>query len=156
MGKRGPQPKPTNLKLLQGIPGKRPLNVNEPKPKIKIPDMPRGLGTYGKTEWQRITKVLNDLKLISEVDKTQLESYCRYYNSYREACKKVDEQGAVVTNVQGNLVANPWNKVMNDAYDRMNNVMKQFGMSPSTRTTLTVEKEEAKSPLEKIFASKKQ
>jgi hypothetical protein len=32
MGKRGPSPKPTSLKVLQGNPGKRKINKSEPKP----------------------------------------------------------------------------------------------------------------------------
>jgi len=47
-------PKTTSLKLLQGNPGKRPINENEPKPAHKIPladhldDIPRndGLNYY--------------------------------------------------------------------------------------------------------------
>ena len=32
---RGRPPKPTNLRVLEGNPGTRPLDVNEPKPRIR-------------------------------------------------------------------------------------------------------------------------
>ncbi len=35
---RGRRPKPTRIKVLTGNPGKRPLNINELRPKPKIPD----------------------------------------------------------------------------------------------------------------------
>ena len=35
-----PKPKPTKLKILEGNPGKRPLNLNEPKPKQVVPKCP--------------------------------------------------------------------------------------------------------------------
>ena len=44
MGKGGPQKKPTQLAKLQGNPGRRPLNTNEPAP--ELPDgMPQRRST---------------------------------------------------------------------------------------------------------------
>ncbi|HZK10243.1 MAG TPA: phage terminase small subunit P27 family, partial [Clostridia bacterium] len=37
MATRGRKPKPTALKVLEGNPGKRPLNKNEPQPERKAP-----------------------------------------------------------------------------------------------------------------------
>lgn len=36
----GPKPKPTAIKILEGNPGKRPLNLNEPKPQRIAPECP--------------------------------------------------------------------------------------------------------------------
>ena len=41
---RGRRPNPTRLKLLTGNPGKRPLNPDEPKPQIAVPECPVELG----------------------------------------------------------------------------------------------------------------
>ena len=43
MATRGRKPKPTALKVLEGNPGKRPLNENEPKPERKAPECPSWL-----------------------------------------------------------------------------------------------------------------
>lgn len=40
MAGRGRPPKPTAIKELEGNPGKRPLNKNEPKPKQTAPKCP--------------------------------------------------------------------------------------------------------------------
>ena len=42
MATRGRKPTPTAIKLLEGNPGKRPLNANEPKPAKKRPPVPNG------------------------------------------------------------------------------------------------------------------
>lgn len=42
MATRGRKPKPTELKLLEGNPAKRPLNKNEPNPEKKAPRCPTG------------------------------------------------------------------------------------------------------------------
>jgi hypothetical protein len=41
---RGRRPKPTRLKMLTGNPGKRPLNNDEPRPDVNIPEARRSLG----------------------------------------------------------------------------------------------------------------
>lgn len=43
MAIRGRKPKPTNLKVLEGNPGKRPLPTNEVKPQKKAPRCPQWL-----------------------------------------------------------------------------------------------------------------
>ena len=53
MGRRGPPPKPTALRLLQGNPGKRRLNDAEPKPKQSLPRCPDWLPANAKIECPR-------------------------------------------------------------------------------------------------------
>lgn len=43
MATRGRKPKPTAIKELEGNPGKRPLNANEPRPERKAPRCPAWL-----------------------------------------------------------------------------------------------------------------
>ena len=51
----GVRPKPTVLKVLNGNPGKRPLNENEPQFSKKIPDCPKYIQDDGiaYAEWNR-------------------------------------------------------------------------------------------------------
>ena len=48
MGKRGPRPRPTALKLARGNPGKRRLNTDEPKPRTGVGDCPDWLDKEGR------------------------------------------------------------------------------------------------------------
>jgi len=50
----GPKPKPTAIKILEGNPGKRPLNLNEPKPLQIAPECPDWLLAEAKKEWNRL------------------------------------------------------------------------------------------------------
>ena len=47
----GRKPKPTSLKVLEGNPGKRQLNPNEPKPDASVPKCPAWLSKEAKREW---------------------------------------------------------------------------------------------------------
>lgn len=78
MGLRGPKPTPTVLKLIQGNPGKRPLNLSDGvNPPIQIPAHPKWLSTHAVKEWRRIGAELFQLGLIAEIDKASLATYCQ-------------------------------------------------------------------------------
>ncbi len=53
MAQRGRKPKPTAIKVLEGNPGKRELNLSEPKPEKKAPKCPAWLEPEAKREWRR-------------------------------------------------------------------------------------------------------
>ena len=69
---RGRKPKPTVLKLLDGNPGKRPLNDREPTAPQGIPEPPNWLDDEARAEWFRTVKVLADMGVMSLADDTAL------------------------------------------------------------------------------------
>lgn len=77
-GTRGPLPKPTALKMLEGNPGKRSLNLADGlNPRVEVPSAPKHLGIEARKEWKRITPLLEELGLISGLDRTALALYCQ-------------------------------------------------------------------------------
>ena len=77
-GTRGPLPKPVALKLLEGNPGKRSLDLSDRvNPRVQIPSIPKHFGPEARKEWKRITPLLEELGLISGLDRTALALYCQ-------------------------------------------------------------------------------
>ena len=56
MGLRGPAPKPTAIKRLEGNPGKRKLNEAEPTLTVGVPECPDYLDEVAKREWGRLNR----------------------------------------------------------------------------------------------------
>ena len=79
MAQRGRKPKPTALKVLEGNPGGRPLNPNEPKPAKKAPRCPAWLEDEAKKEWKRMGKTLEQMGLLTEMDMAAFAGYCQAY-----------------------------------------------------------------------------
>ena len=52
MATRGRKPTPTALKVLEGNPGKRKLNDNEPRPEKKAPSCPKWLEPEAFARWK--------------------------------------------------------------------------------------------------------
>ncbi len=136
---RGRKPKPTSLKLLYGNPGKRPLNKNEPKPPLEIPDPPDHLDDVAKKEWSRITKLLSDLKLISQLDMAGVAAYCVAYSRWADAEKKVAKHGIIVMSPDKKFpMKSPYLSVAEAAMEAMRKMLGEFGLTPTSRARLHV------------------
>lgn len=84
-GTRGPLPKPAALKLLEGNPGKRALNLSDGlNPRVEVPSIPKHLGVEARKEWKRITPLLEELGLISGLDRAALGLYCQAFGRLSE------------------------------------------------------------------------
>ena len=146
MGKRGPAGKPTQLRLLQGNPGKRNINKNEVQPPKEgvVPLPPPYLGTYAKKEWKRIAPLLYDAGLLTKFDETALASYCQAYDRWLVAEKKLRtyKDFTYITD-KGNLVQRAEVGIANKAMDDLLRYGREFGLTPSSRQNLSVEQEES-------------
>jgi len=81
MGRRGPPPKPTALKLFAGTFRKDRAPKREPKPAQTkgFPKPPSFLGQIAKQEWRRVVPELHKLGILTKVDRAALAAYCESY-----------------------------------------------------------------------------
>lgn len=77
MGRRGPQPQPTVLKLARGNPGKRQLNHDEPDLAAASHAVPAGVTGRAKKEWVRLVDELITKGVLTVGDMHAFEEYCR-------------------------------------------------------------------------------
>lgn len=150
---RGRKPKPTETKIIEGNPGKRALNNQEPKPKVIIPDAPTHLQGDALDEYKRVSAELSTLKIITNLDRAALVSYCQAWGDYVKACKKIKTEGEVITSDKGNLYQNPWVGIKTGAMDRMLRISAEFGMTPSSRSRLKVESDDKDDEMKKMLMS---
>ena len=138
MGKRGPAPKPTNLKVLQGNPGKRKLNEDEPSftSSEEILTPPPFLSRYAKKEWKRIVPLLKANGLLTDVDVNTLAAYCQSYHRWIEAERAIRTYGLTTETDKGNIIQRPEVGIANKAMEAMVRYAKEFGLTPSSRTSL--------------------
>jgi P27 family predicted phage terminase small subunit len=101
MATRGRKPKPTALKVLEGNPGKRPLNKNEPQPERKAPRCPSWLEPEAKKEWKRMAKTLETIGVLTQVDKAAFAGYCQAYARWKEAEEFLSKHGTIFKTPSG-------------------------------------------------------
>lgn len=153
-----PRPEPTRLKLLKGNPGKRPINKNEPQPRISdsLPKPPRELGKVAKKEWKRISKELYAIGLLTTIDTSALAAYCNAYEIWVDASSKFRKSGILIKTPNGYPVQNPLFSIMNRASEEMHRWGKEFGLTPASRVNLRADKKETEDDPAKIFLEKSQ
>lgn len=96
-------------------------------------------------EWRKIVPELKRLGLLTNIDTTALAMYCEAVSEYVQAVEKIKENGPVVeyTNTKGetNMVENPAIQVKKKNYQVIKDMLKEFGLTPSSRASLAIKAE---------------
>lgn len=147
-----PNPKkPTALAIVEGNPGHRPLNKEEPKPTLVCPPAPHGLSDRARKHWRKVVKQLYRAKLMTEMDVDALAMYCELYARWAEAMEHLNKEGPIITPIKkqttdedGNTVTeyspprrSPWLITVEAVFPQMKNMLNAFGMTPEARSRVT-------------------
>ena len=138
MPAKGPAPKPTALRVLEGKPGHRPLNRNEPKPRPVIPPCPTWLDLEAKREWKRISTELDRVGLLTVVDRAALAGYCQAWSRWRDAEMVLSAQGMTFETPNGYVQQRPEVAIAQKSLQLVAKFCTEFGLTPSARSRLTV------------------
>lgn len=148
----GRKPKPTSLKLLHGTAQACRMNKNEPKPKGDSIKMPSGLSDDAKKCWKQVAKHLKDAGVLTNLDVHALAMYCEAYARWFDANEKIKKFGTVIKAPSGFPVQSPYLAIANKAFDQMKSMLVEFGMTPSSRTRVSVsEKAQDNDPLNEFL-----
>lgn len=148
---RGRPPKPTALKQLAGNPGKRALNGAEPKPQAKRPPCPKSLQGEARKEWNRMSKQLFELGLLTQVDRAALAAYCQAWAHWVEANEQVEKLGMIVKTENGYPQLSPYWTIAQQAAKLMKSYLTEFGMTPGSRSRLRVGQDERPATIEELL-----
>ena len=137
MGRRGPAPAPTKLKLLKGTePGR--INLNEPKPLPGRAERPGWLSKYAAEEWDRVAPHLEAMGTLTAADGMALAVYCESVARWRQISAVVANSPPVIQR-EGLLVKNPAYSQVRDAAIEVRMWAREFGLTPSARAGIRVD-----------------
>lgn len=145
--KKGRKNKPTNLRVLEGNPGKRPLPKDEPKPlDTSKPNPPSHLDKYGLEEWNRVCDGLHAMGVLFSIDMAILAAYCVSYSRWKQAEEelgKIRKRGSKLKALiqkthHGNMIPHPLVGVSNTAARDVLRYAAQLGITPAARAGLGV------------------
>ena len=157
MSRRGPKPKPSNLRLLEGGRSAARVGGDEPQPSrpTEIPEPPVYLTSYAREEWDRVIEDLYATGVFANIDQTMLAAYCMAFQRWIRAeldLEKMGEldpttHGVMIKTSNGNAIQNPLVGVASTARRDMQRIAAEFGLTPSSRTLLDAGKRGAEDPL---------
>ena len=152
MGKRGPAPKPTALRLLEGT-ARADRMRNEPKPTIRAPRCPSWLSPVAKREWKRLAKTLVKLGILSDLDRAVFASYCQSWAKWKQAEEAIQKYGLVIRTKTGYVMQSPVVSIAKQERKAMLEAGSELGLSPASRTRINVPAPQSapKSPMERLL-----
>ncbi len=142
----GPQPLPTNLKLLKGVKPYR-INQNEPKPRVASAAIPAGWGAQmsqaAKGFWKRNAQKLIDLGLLTEIDLNTFRVLCEIWADWVYIRRLLKKSGMIyeTTNAAKEKIfkQRPEVNLVIDMEKQLNIYLSLFGMAPAPRSRISAE-----------------
>ena len=137
---RGRKPKTTAQRRLEGNPGKRRLNDEEPKPPTpteEFDEPPPELAEHATAaaEWRRLAPMLRAVRVITEADRSALVALCMEWGRYLDAMVQVKRSGMVIqVPKSGYPITNPYLAIATRALAGCQRLWPELGLTPSSRS----------------------
>lgn len=159
---------PSKMKILKGTFRANEAPKNEPDPDVldAAPRPPSHLNRWAKQMWKDTAVELLSLGMLTKIDLYSLEILCEQYGIYRElkdAITHIETPGgsrikiSIAKYLAGqNSQTIPEYAGMRSAFERYTALLKEFGLSPASRSRIDVPQKEPKSrdPMEALLEAK--
>lgn len=135
MGRAGPPPKPTPLRILEGNPGK--LRVPPEVPPAPGPcDAPAHISADARAIWEAFAPELEAKGLLAPRYLIAFEVLCDAVVQYRRAAAVLARTGPVIQGRGGEMVTNPAGREFARYGAVIRAYASDFGMSPAALTAI--------------------
>jgi len=149
-----PKRLPTELKKQRGTLRKDRMNPNEPVLPSVIPPIPTWLSEDGQKAFAELSTLLHDMSVLTQADELALTLLCDAYSEYKKAKEVVNELGATmeVISREGNSkpTIRPEVQIANQSFVRVFQLLKEFGLTPSSRAKVNAIENQGNTPDVKI------
>lgn len=151
MGARGPQPKPPELKLLEGNRGHRPLQLDTLfRPEVGAPSAPQWLSREARKAWKTLVPELVRYNLLSTVDRQALAMLCQTIGRVEQLERSIgakqnlllaeggDPVDALIDKTPNGLrIQSVTYQLLNREQAKLHKLLENFGLRPDARARVT-------------------
>jgi P27 family predicted phage terminase small subunit len=150
---------PDNVRAFTGS-SRRPLRAADLSegvhPEVGLPPMPKHLTKEARAEWNRVAPLLLELNLLTKIDRSALERYCRIYGRWQQVERALTaEQSRLLQDKQcpskalvyqtdtGYQRETMLSRLARDLAHQVEQAEACFGMSPSARSRVVASRNDA-------------
>lgn len=133
----GRRPKPTYLKVIEGNPGKRPLNKREPQPRGALRHAPAWFDARHKRLWDAVIGQA-PAGLLKRIDWAVVEVFVCAAITHQDAVLELNKTGLVTGTGVGTVKENPLLRAQRTAAQTMIRAAAELGFTPSSRSRVTI------------------
>lgn len=136
---RGRKPKPTVMKLVQGNPGRRPINKDEPKPPSMDAACPAELtDPVSQREWAETIVPAIERGQITSAERVMAIAHCELWATWRSQITDAARHPHVVATGANNYpTPNPARGMANKTLQLLLKVDAELGLTPTSRTRVS-------------------
>lgn len=134
-GGPGRPSKPRGLKLVEGNPGKRPIEPEVPFVR-DAPVKPADLSPDAGWLWDQVVEQMTTIGLLKPLDASSLEVLCETFARWREAVRFRRERGIIGKNSQG-IVKASWVSAEQEAGREFRAWCAEYGLTPAAEKNLS-------------------
>jgi P27 family predicted phage terminase small subunit len=160
---------PSRFKIITGNPGKRPLNENEPQPDTLddfSPPQHIANDELAVRKWDEAVRVLYDMQVMTVADRETLARYCVVWSHWMQSREKCRQFGREIMHYEvdpnrtdGRLRIKwaqpaPWAVDEKAARKDLLQLEREFGLTPSSRSQVTIHSNKADDPFEAFLAER--
>lgn len=139
MGERGPAKKPAHVHADNGT--YRTDRHDGPALPCVVPMMPPDMEPTAQAAWGQITQKLQLAGLIAELDQHAVRLLCESWATYLDARDECRKEGLTLKSTKQTkagmhetTIVNPAYRIAAESWKQVVILLKQFGMTPSSRT----------------------
>jgi P27 family predicted phage terminase small subunit len=137
MGKRGPSKIPPEVKMRRGT--HRSDRDGVPLAVTKgVPPCPDWISEDARLHWQKIASMLNDQGLLTQLDQTAIALLCEALAEFIHHKSEAVKNGWTAMSEKGGVYQDPSVGMMNKARETVIRLLREFGMTVSSRANLAV------------------
>ena len=145
MGSRGPASTPTSILKIRGSRLAREREKQgEPQPDRGIPTRPHSVVKESRAVWTAVTKMLDDMAVLTRVDGGQLERYCLMFVQWRQIQRIIQRFSGTDDMLIGSLRNDETRSIVRNSWAEahkldagLKQIEMQFGLTPAARARLS-------------------
>lgn len=141
---------PTEIKKQRGTLRSDRVNKNEPTPPLGIPPVPTWLTEEGQKSFIELAKLLHDMSVLTRADELSLTLLCDSFSDYKHAKDVINKLGPTqdVTSREGHTktIQRPEVLIANQSFTRVFQLLKEFGLTPSSRAKVNAMESQGSTP----------
>ncbi|MBC7285458.1 MAG: phage terminase small subunit P27 family [Hoeflea sp.] len=151
---KGRKPTPSHLKIVRGTNRADRGARNEPKPGRERPSAPADMSDRGRDAWGYVIGILDCMGVLTEADAMAVELMCEARADWLSARDAITAAGGETYKTEAGLIkAHPAVAMRNDAARRLQSLLAEFGMTPSSRSKVNAQDSDGKAdPAAEYFA----
>jgi P27 family predicted phage terminase small subunit len=133
---RGPTPKPSAQRRLEGNPAKRPI-PDEPKPEQPADSIaPEWVQGEARMIWDELAPELHRLRLLTKLDVAALAGACFWWSIFRRTATVLQYEPLTMPGKKHGEVRRPEFQMAQQAYELALGTFAKFGVTPGERMRL--------------------